>query len=271
MLTPAKAAENIRSVRIQGARNIAIYALKFLRDFAKKNGFGLKFEVAAMILENARPTAVVFHNAMEIVKKDKKISTIDKLIKQLENSKEKIAKIGQKLIKNQMKIITHCHSGETLGVMKYAHKMKKKISIIATETEPLKQGIRTVKELSKEKVPVTLIVDSAAGFFMKNVDAVFVGSDAIRREGFVNKIGTLQLAIVAKEMKKPFYVVGNTLKFDRRKNFKIEERPANEVFENIKGVKIRNPAFDLVPWKYVTAVITEKGIFKPEKISRMIK
>jgi ribose 1,5-bisphosphate isomerase len=263
--------KNIKSVKIQGAKEIAIYALKFLKEFCKKNGFGLKFEVAAMILERARPTAVVLHNCLEIIKKRRRISTIDKLIKQLESSTKKISKNGVKIIPKKAKIMTHCHSGEALAVIKYANKKGKKISVIATETEPLKQGVKTARELAKEKIPVTLIVDSAVGFFMKDVDMVIVGTDAMRKNGFVNKIGTYLLALAAKAHKKSFYVVGNKLKLDGRRKFIIEERPGREIYKRIRGVKIRNPAFDLIPWKYVTKVITDVGIKSPKQIVKMIK
>ncbi len=262
--------KNIKDVKIQGAREIALYALKFLREFCKKNGFGLKFEVAAMILERARPTAVVLHNCLEIIKKEKKISTINELIKKLENSTKKISIIGQKIIPEEAKIMTHCHSGEALSVIKHANKIGKKISVIATITEPLHQGIKTVKELAKEKIPVTLISDNAIGFFIKNVDLVIVGSDAIRKEGFVNKIGTYLLALASKENEKPFFVVGNTLKFDKRKKLEIEERPGSEIYKKLKGVKIMNPAFDLVPWKYVEKIVTEKKIFNPNEIIKIL-
>jgi len=274
-----KVVRDIKSVKVQGAKEIAIHALKFLKKFCKKNGFGLKFEVACYILEEARPTAVVLHNCLEILKKRKKMETFDYLLNRLENSTKKLAKIGSKLIKNNFKIITHCHSGEALAVIKRAWKEGKKISVIATETDPLEQGVKTAKELSKLKIPVTLITDNAVGFFMKEVDCAIVGADALRvfpPLGVVNKIGTLHLALAAKEFNKPFYVVANTLKIDRRKKFVIEERPAKEVYREIlhkkeinKKIKIRNPAFDLTPYKFVTKIITEKGIKDPKEILAM--
>jgi eIF-2B alpha/beta/delta-like uncharacterized protein len=265
-------ANTIKSVKVQGAKNIAIYALGFLRKFCKRYGFGLKFEIAAYVLEEARPTAVVLHNCIEILKKSRNLRTIDSLIKRLNNVTNVIAKKGSKLIKKNYKIMTHCHSGEALAVIKQAWKQKKKISVIATETEPLEQGIKTVKELAKLKIPVTLITDSAVGHFMKDVDCVIVGADAIRKkEGLINKIGTCLLALAAKENKKPFYVVANTIKFDKRKKLIIEERPAREVYQKLKSVKIRNPAFDITPLKYITTIVTEKGILKPERIRKMLK
>jgi len=269
--------KNIKDIKVQGAKEIAIYALRFLKDFCKKNGFNLKFEVAAMILERARPTAVVLHNCLEILKKRRKLSTINKLIRKLETFNEKISVVGQKIIRKNTKIMTHCHSGEALSVIKKAWKSGNKISVIATETDPLEQGVKTAKELSGEGIPVTLITDNAVGYFMKNVDMVIVGADAIRREGVVNKIGTSLLAFAAKTNKKPFYVVADTLKFDKRKEFRIEERPVKEFYRellrpgNLKGIKLRNPAFDITRWKFIMKVITEKGIFTPKKVLRMFK
>ncbi len=273
-----KATHDIKSVKIQGAKEIAVYALKFLKSFCKKNGFGLKFEVAAWKLEEARPTAVVLHNCLEILKKNRKLKTIDRLLKKLDDVTRRIAKNGSKLIKNNYKIMTHCHSGEALAVIKQAWKNGKRFSIIATETDPLEQGVKTAKELSKLKIPVTLITDSAVGYFMKDTDVVMVGADSIRKkEGIINKTGTYLLALSAKDSNKPFYVAANSLKFDRRKKFIIEERPAKEVYKELlhpgklKGIKLRNPAFDVTPMKFVTGIITEKGIMKPENFLRSLK
>jgi ribose 1,5-bisphosphate isomerase len=270
MESPAKIAERIKAIKVQGAKEIAIYSLKYLRKFCKKNGFGLKFEVAAMILENARPTAVVLHNCLEIIKKRKSLQTIDQLIKRLNEATGKIAKKGNKIIPIRARIMTHCHSGEALAVIKEAWKSKKKISVVATITEPLEQGVKTVRELGKMGIPVILITDNAVGHLMKDVDLVLVGSDAIRKNGIVNKVGTSLIALAAKENRKPFYAVGNTLKFDRRKKLVIEERPTSEVYKKIKGVKIRNPAFDLTDWKFVSGVVMENGVFKPDKVRRML-
>lgn len=181
MASLEKTVDDIRHVRVQGAKEIAVYALNFLRDFCKKNGFKLKFEVAAWKLEEARPTAVVLHNCIEILKKKRSLKTIESLIKQLNESNRKIGRKGSRLIKNNYKIITHCHSGEALAVIKQAWKEKKKISLIATETDPLEQGEKTAKELAKLKIPVTLVTDSAAGHFMKEADCAIVGCDAMRK------------------------------------------------------------------------------------------
>jgi ribose 1,5-bisphosphate isomerase len=267
---------DIRDFKIQGANQIAVYGLKFLKKYARQNGFGLKFEAAAHFLEQARPTAVVLHNCVDTILKKKNMKTIDLLLRKLETVHEMEAKAADKLVKDNSVILTYCHSGEAMSFIKHvAIKHKKKISVIACETGPLDQGVRTVRDLVAAKIPVTMIGDNAVNFFMPDVDMVVVGSDAMRAEGNVNKIGTSLVAISAAANRKPFYVVASTLKIDKRKNLKIEERPASEIYrklldkKKIRGVRIRNPAFDVTPWKYVTAVITEKGIMKPDKVAKL--
>jgi ribose 1,5-bisphosphate isomerase len=264
--------KRIKSLDIQGAKEIAIESLKFLRDLAKEKGFGKEFGEATKKLEEARPTAVVLHNCLEIVKKERKVETITKLLRKLNQATSEIARRGSRLIKDGYVIMTHCHSGEALAILKQAWKEGKKITVYATETEPKHQGIKTAKELAELKIPVILIIDSAVEFFIRNVDIVMVGSDAFRKEGVVNKIGTYPIAVVAKEHNKPFYVVGNTLKLDKRKKLIIEERSPHEIYiEHMKTLEVKNPVFDITPWKFVSRVVTEKGIMTPGNILRMLK
>lgn len=259
----------IKSLEIQGAKEIALESLKFLRNYSKKKGFGKEFDSACNKLEKARPTAVVLHNCLNVLRKNKNNETIGKLISQLNGATKRIALVGGPFIKNNCVIMTHCHSGDALSLIKSVK--SKNISVIATETEPKQQGIKTAKELASVGIKTTLITDAAAGFFMKDVDAVVVGADALRKEGVVNKIGSYVLAILAYQHKKPFYVVASTFKLDSRKKIEIEERNPNEVYHGLKGVKIRNPVFDITPWKFVTRIITEKGVMTPANILRLIK
>lgn len=269
--------KRIKSLQIQGAKEIAVESLKFMREFSKHRGFGKEFDIACKKLEQVRPTAVVLHNCLEILKKEKNIRAIDKLLMQLNSVTRRIAQKGSKLIKNNYKIMTHCHSGEALAVIKEAWRQGKKIEVYATETDPLEQGVKTAKELAKMGIPVTLITDSAVGYFMLDVDIVIVGTDAIRKNGVINKTGTSLIALAAKESKKPFYIAGNSLKFDKRKKLIIEQRPTKEVYQELlcpgklKGIKIKNPAFDITKWKFVSGVITENGIFKPKDILKLLK
>ena len=267
--------DDLRELRIQGAKQVAAESLKFLKGLAKRKGFGKAFDVACKRIEAARPTAVPLHNVLEIVKKERSIKTINRFLVQLQTSTKRISIIGSKLVRPGWTIMTHCHSGEALSVMKAAWHQGKKINIIATETEPAEQGIRTVKELRAAKMPVTLITDAAAGFFMPQCDAVIVGCDALRKkEGLVNKTGTYPMALLARAHRKPFYTVASTFKLDNRKKFIIEERPPKEVYRELRelhGATVRNPAFDITPWKLVTRVITEKGVMTPGNVKRLLK
>lgn len=264
--------KKLKNLEIQGAKEIAVESLKFLRKIVKEKGFGREFNTAAKRIEKTRPTEVVLHNCLEIIKKEKKIEAINKLLRRLNRSTKEIAKRGSRLIKDGYKIMTHCHSSEVLAIIEQAWKEGKKITVYATETRPKEQGIKTARELSRKGIHVILIVDSAIDYFMREVNIVMVGSDAIRREGVVNKIGTHPLAEIAKEHKKPFYVVGDTLKLDKRKKLIIEQRKPEEIYkEHIKILEERNPAFDVTPWKYVKRVVTEKGIMTPGNVLRMLK
>jgi len=272
-----KVVENIKTVKVQGAKEIAVYSLKFLKKFCKKYGFGKKFEIVSEKLEKVRPTAVVLHNCLKVLRKERSLKTIDRLLTELNTATEKIARNGSRLIKDGFKIMSHCHSSESLAVIKQAWKEGKKIEVITTVTEPLEQGVKSAKELAKLKIPVTLIIDSATGHFIKDVDCVIVGCDAIRTvwpTGIINKIGTRNLALSAKKDKKPFIVVGNTFKIDKRREFEVEERPTKEIYGklltpiDIKKIKIRNPAFDVTELDLVTYIVTEKDVFTPKEFMR---
>ncbi|MBU3896832.1 MAG: S-methyl-5-thioribose-1-phosphate isomerase [Nanoarchaeota archaeon] len=258
--------KDIKTMDYQGANQIAIASLEYLKKTKLKD-----FEKVSKQLEAARPTAVVLHNCLEVIRKDKSINTINKLINQIKRARNQIGEKGSKLIKNNSKIMTHCHSGDALSIIKEVAKTKR-IEVYATETEPKHQGIITAKELHALGIKVTVIEDPAAAYFMKDMDYVIVGCDAIRKEGVANKIGTYNLAILAKKFKKSFYMAGNTLKLDNRKKFEIEERPVKEVYAGkLKGIKVRNPAFDVTTYDLITRVITEKGVMTPANVKRLLR
>ena len=260
----------IKSLEIQGAQEIAIESLKFLRTYGKTHGFGAKFFSAMKDLEGARPTAVVLHNCLELLRKSPSKQTIEKLLAQIKSATKSIA-ANAKFLKSGDVILTHCHSGVAVAVLKHAWQSGKKISVIATETEPRHQGLRTIRELSEAGIPVTLIVDSAVSYFMPSVSCVLIGSDALRREGNVNKIGSFNVALSAREFGKPYYIAASTLKFDTRKKIEIEMRPAAEIYRPVSGVKILNPAFDITPWKLISRVVTERGVMTPGNLLKLMK
>ncbi len=203
---------------------------------------------------------------------------------------------GAELVPDGARILTHCNAGAlatagygtALGVMRAAQEAGKKIEVFADETRPFLQGARlTAWELAQDDIPVTLITDNMAGYFMAKgeIDMVILGSDRIAANGDVcNKIGTYSVAVLAKEHGIPFYAVAPTSTFDLSitsgKEIPIEERSPDEVTHvhgvrlAPEGVAIRNPAFDVTPARLVTAIVCENGVAKApfkESLSRLAK
>jgi len=197
---------------------------------------------------------------------------------------ESISRLGAELIEDNSGVLTHCNTGPlattgygtALGVIIRAHRQGKHLHIFATETRPRCQGARlTAWELKKAGVPFTLITDSMAGYVLHRgeIGCVIVGADRIAANGdTANKIGTYTLAVLAKESSVPFYVAAPTSTIDTSiksgEDIIIEQRSPEEV-THINGVRITpegvsviNPAFDVTPNKYITAIITEKGIIR---------
>jgi len=197
---------------------------------------------------------------------------------------KKMGSFGQELIQSGDTVLTHCNAGAlatagwgtALGVLYSAQEAGKKFEVIADETRPFLQGARlTAWELEKNKVPVTLITDNMAAALMrqKKIQRVIVGADRIAANGDVaNKIGTYGVAVLARQHDIPFYVAAPLSTIDLRcptgEQIPIEERPYDEVTNFFRqrvapeGIKVRNPAFDVTPNEFVTAIITEKGIAK---------
>jgi methylthioribose-1-phosphate isomerase len=192
---------------------------------------------------------------------------------------------GQTLLRDGMTVLTHCNAGAlataeygtALGIIRAAIAKGKRIRVFADETRPLLQGARlTIWELDKDGIPVVLITDSMAGWFMRRgeVNAVVVGADRIARNGdTANKIGTYSLAVLAKENGIPFYVAAPTSTIDwslaEGGGIPIEERNPDEVREvggrlvTVPYAEVRNPAFDVTPAAYITAIVTERGVCRP--------
>ncbi len=199
---------------------------------------------------------------------------------------------GAEFVKDGDAILTHCNAGSlatagygtALGVIYAAHEQGRRVKVFADETRPILQGARlTAWELMQEGIDVTLITDNMAGYFMQKgmIDLVVVGTDRTVANGDVaNKIGTYSVAVLAKEHGIPFYVVAPTSTIDfsiaSGEDIPIEERDASEVtriFDRVQvapeGVRAANPAFDVTPARYITAIITEKGAFRPEDLHKL--
>ncbi len=254
---------------------------------------------AADELREARPTAINLFWALDRVLKrahDESLRTPDEIRPAVLAEAQRIAdedvqinrRIGQHgaaLIPSGATVLHHCNTGSlatvdygtALGVIRAAHEQGKGVRVLVDETRPRLQGARlTTWELKRLGIPQTLIADNAAGYFLQlgQVAAVIVGADRVARNGDVaNKIGTYKLAVLAKENDVPFYVAAPTSTIDMSvvsgADIPIEERDPDEVTwigsEHIApdGVQVANPAFDITPHRYITAIITEQGVVYP--------
>ena len=293
-------AEAIKNLRVRGAPLLGAaagfgVALAAYNSKAKtKEKLLAELETAGTIIKHQRPTAVnLFWGVDRVLNKGKNVlGSIEEIKEAVILEAQKIAdedaqnnraigKNGSVLIKDLDTILTHCNAGElcaveygtALGVVRAAWEQGKKINVIADETRPLLQGARlTVYELKRDGIPVTLITDNMAGYVMSKglVNKVIVGADRIVQDAVVNKIGTYSVAVLAKEHSIPFYVAAPLSTFDlahTAKDVIIEERKSEEVTHvgcqqtAPDGVAVMNPAFDITPLKYVSAIITEKRVY----------
>jgi ribose 1,5-bisphosphate isomerase len=281
-------AEKISSMEVRGAGRIATAAAGSLRDLSMAleaqslEEFNLQLENAASLLLKTRPTAVSLSNAIRMVMKYKAedvdgarqaiVSNANRFIENSQKAVEKIGQIGSRRIRDGDTVLTHCNSIAAISVISAAHKSGKKIKVIATESRPRFQGITTVGMLDELGIETELIVDSAARSVMNEVDLVVVGADVITANGtLVNKIGTAQIALCAREARTSFMVAAETYKFSPEtilgELVTIEEREPEEVLSDLskyKHVRVRNPAFDVTPHQYIDLICTEAGAISPE-------
>ncbi len=259
-----KVINEIKELKIQGSRNVALHALSILQDLAKRRGFGKEWEDMANFLQQLRPTQVLTYNIVEYVKENRNFNAFNEVKKFLEKSYSRIIENGFKILEGNEVIMTHCHSSEELNLLKFAKKMGYDFEVYVTETRPKLQGLKSAKELANEGIAVKYIVDNAAGYYMKDVDVVMFGIDAIRKEGVWNKIGTYLISIAAKYEKKEVWFIGDVLKVDKREKPHQEMRSPREIIgihRLPKDVDILNPAFDYTPWELIDGVVTGIGIF----------
>jgi ribose 1,5-bisphosphate isomerase len=289
-------AERIRRLEVQGARNVAIAAIKALQTLANQSEaktrivFLKELTEAQATLFESRETEPLMRNAIRWIidqtenSSEEKVgalrqivvSNADTFLRNLENSRERIAEIGSKRIQDGSVIFTHCHSSTVTKLLAKAKIDGKDFTVICTETRPAFQGRITAGEMLDLGIETTFIVDSAARSFMGKVDLVLVGADAITSEGnVVNKIGTSTIAVLADEARKPFYVVSELLKFDAETLYgeceKIEQRDPSEVWKEApRELTVQNPAFDVTPRRYIHGFICEEGFIAPQSIIEIV-
>ncbi len=291
------------AIGIAAAMGVAIGAQEIkARDFEE---FYRGLEPIFSTIISTRPTAVNIEWAVNRIKKlliSNKDLGIEKLKALLIEEANKIlaedievnkaiGRYGAQFIKDGDTIITHCNAGSlatggygtATAPIRVAIEQGKRIKVIADETRPVLQGCRlTAWELMQDGIDVTLIPDNTAGALMKKgeINLAIVGTDRTAANGDVaNKIGTYSLAILCKEHGIPFYVAAPTSSIDfsipSGEFIPIEERSPEEVTciwgHRIapEGVKVRNLAFDVTPAKYITGIITEKGVFRPEDLHKL--
>tara|TARA_B100001123_G_C15329180_1_gene1030654 strand:+ start:3186 stop:4211 length:1026 start_codon:yes stop_codon:yes gene_type:complete len=292
-------ADAIRTLVVRGAPAIGVsgafgLALAALQSTATEKEELIGYlENAKNILFQTRPTAINLAWGLDkIMQVAKQSSTVDEIRNNVVEQAKKMAeediqinmsmgKNGSKLFNNNDTIMTHCNAGAlatvgygtALGVIRATKDSGKKIKVIATETRPVQQGSRlTAFELKHDGIDVSLIPDTAVGYTMANnlVNKIVVGADRILRTGHVyNKIGTYQVATMAKQHDIPFYVAAPLSTFDMESNPEdviIEQRKSSEVTRigdkktAPDGIDVINPAFDMTPPELITGIITEKGV-----------
>ena len=295
-------AEAIRGMVIRGAPAIGVAAAMGVALGAREiiadtyESFFRQMENACEVMARTRPTAVNLFWAIERMKRvasehhDRPLDELREILKaeaiRIEQEDLELCKAigrhGSALIPEGATVLTHCNAGglatagygTALGVIRAAHEAGKKIQVFADETRPWLQGARlTAWELMKDGIPVTLISDNMAGFFMKRgeITCCVVGADRIAANGdTANKIGTYSVAVLARENNIPFYVAAPTttldLSLENGDQIPIEERHSREVTHlngfpvAPEGIRVRNPAFDVTPARYISAIITEQGV-----------
>ena len=295
-------ADAIRTLVVRGAPAIGVsgafgLALAALQSDAKEKDELINYlENAKKVLFETRPTAVnLAWGLQKIMQVAKMADTVDGIRKSVVETAKKMAdediqinmalgKNGSELFNDNDVVMTHCNAGAlatvgygtALGVIRATKESGKKIKVIATETRPVQQGSRlTAFELKHDEIDVSLIPDTAVGYTMANglVNKIVVGADRILQSGHVyNKIGTYQVAIMAKQHNIPFYVAAPLSTFDLESgpdDIIIEQRKSSEVTgigdkkTAPDGIDVINPAFDMTPPELISGIITENGIAKP--------
>ncbi len=291
---PDAMAARIVSLQIRGAPLIGVGAALSLGLHAKRGASKAEMGRAAKTLRDARPTAVNLMAAVDRVSKASDPWAMAVAIYEEDVALcERMAGHGNALIQDGDRILTHCNTGglatagvgTALGVIRQAHESGKKIHVYVDETRPLLQGARlTAWELEKLSIPYTLLCDNAAASLMSlgKVSKIFLGADRIARNGdFANKIGTYNLAVLARHHKIPFYTVAPLTTVDAKcpsgAAIPIEMRSADEVrgvsgsFGSVRwspaAGSVYNPAFDVTPADLVTGLVLDIGVVEPPQLA----
>jgi len=294
-----RTSEAIRTMEIRGAGRIARAASSALSEMVEiwdgpsRDELLSDLKKAAGMLHATRPSAVSLRNAILLTLKGAELEEdVDSIREAVRNNSssflkasreavEVISRIGMKRIPKGSTVMTHCNSSAALSIIEAAFNDGRIEEVYATESRPCRQGQLTAGWLAERGIPVTMIVDSAARFFMNGMDMVCVGADTVAANGAViNKIGTAQIALAAHEARTPFMVAAETYKFSPETLMgslvEIEDRGPEEVADPLKpedlpGVKFKNPVFDATPPEYIDSIVCELGIISPYMATEIIR
>lgn len=304
-----KVARDVKSIKIQGATNIAKASIGALFDFSKKfkgeskKGFLGEIRKNGRKLAWARPNEPLNQNLLALIiaksKNDKnadikeKVANFQKYCVEtlglISRNEESVTANGVKLVgniyakeKKRINIFTHCSSSSVFKIIFGAHKAGMPVKVYNSETRPRFQGRIMAKNLAKAGIDATMMTDSAAPFVISknnpdgiSIDLIIIGADFISEDGAVlNKIGSYSLALAAKNAGVPFYAATSLLKVGKDvgsyREIEIEKRDPTELWrKSPKGLKAINYAFDTVPPEYLSGLITEFGVLKPKDVKEI--
>jgi ribose 1,5-bisphosphate isomerase len=296
--------KDIKDLKVQGATNVAVATFEGLKLFASgysgadNKQFVLDLEAEGKRLAWARPNEPLAKNGLKYVMTMLKLKNsagadlenlkalagklCDEYLWMIKVGKDRIVESGKEITEGVDEVLTHCHSSTSEKLIKsISDRIGGKLKVVCTETRPLYQGRITAKNLVNMGIDTTLIADSAAESYVIDkgrfpVDVVFLGADEITIHGdAINKIGSWGIALAAYYANKPVYVISTILKVDPSTAYepvKIEERVDNELWDNPPaGLKMYNPAFELINKEFITGYITEFGVVKPEDMVKVLR
>ena len=248
--------EDIKTLKIQGASNIAKAALRAYAHAKNRSS-------AAKKLIKARPTEPMLRNLLKLATHQ----SPEQILGRLASDSDKLVMFGARKLGRCNSIYTHCHSATVLKIIKA---IEPKV-VYNTETRPRYQGRITATELASAGIKVEHSVDSAMASQIEKSEVILLGADALTKDGFYNKVGSLAICLLAREYSKPVYVCTHSLKFSE-KEVEIEQRASSEVWEKPpRGVAILNPAFEFIPSAFIEGIICEKGVLSFNKFISEVK
>lgn len=274
----AWAVNEIKSLNVQGAMNVALFSLDFLKSLltSRKSDSIIVKELlnARKYIPISRATEPAMRNSYDYVFKNFNSESFDRkrllvrvntVIQFIKKSDEIISEFGYRKIKSGDIVYTHCHSSTVIDILKKAHDNRKHFVLRNTETRPLFQGRKTAKEMANYGVYVEHYVDSAMRVALKKSDIIFLGADAITDSKIFNKIGSEIICELAHRFDIPVYICTLSWKYDpytqSGNDEVIEERSRNEIWpKSSKKIHIRNPAFEKINPELITGIISELGI-----------